>query len=341
MSEKSSNPSSADLSIDSLSLPEDFPSDSNDQLNNDSNNSNNKDIESLSTKKKRKKKKRNLNNSSSSSSFSYATLSNSSSRKATKDVDVRKEKEELIEGEEEEAEVVLEESAVGPEELHRACWKGDLELIRKLLKVNKGREQLNQRDRHGNPPLHIALHLRHKDIISYLLSEGADPTAKNGGGWNSLQEAVASAERETAMQIYMASMQEMQRRFYTRVPKLMDAVEHVGETHPSFPHQIIHSLLSISLFFFFFFFDFQIPNFYMELQWEFRSWVPLVSRFCPSDKYRIWKQGSNLRADTTLVGFQNFRWVRGNVSIVFSGRDTGVSLPPVLPLISMTDVFVL
>jgi len=112
--------------------------------------------------------------------------------------------------------------------LHKACWKGDLDVVKQILSTKSGLQQLNKRDPRGNPPLHIAIHLRHKEIINALLSAGVDPTMKNGGGWNSLQEAVASAERETAIQIYVASMQEMQNRFYRRVPDLLNAIENVS-----------------------------------------------------------------------------------------------------------------
>ena len=56
----------------------------------------------------------------------------------------------------------------------------------------------------------------------------------------------------------------------------------------------------------------------MEISWSFGSWVPLVSKFCPYDNYKIWKKGSCIRMDTTLIGFENLQWIRGDVSFLFS-----------------------
>ena len=41
---------------------------------------------------------------------------------------------------------------------------------------------------------------------------------------------------------------------------------------------------------------------------------------CPSDTYKIYKQGSNVRIDTTLLGFEQSSWQRGNKSYVFKAE---------------------
>lgn len=57
------------------------------------------------------------------------------------------------------------------------------------------------------------------------------------------------------------------------------------------------------------------------MTWNFSSWVPLLARLCPSDTYKIWKKGTSVRVDTTLVGLESLRWIRGDVSILFRVDD--------------------
>lgn len=176
-----------------------------------------------------------------------------------------------------------------PFPLHQAVANRDIQAIEELLAVSP--EKINQRDWHGNPPLHLAIHLKFHEIVELLLEKGADPSFKNGGGWNSLDEAIASEQKKTVEIVLKYFRMQGISELHQKMPELLTAIE-------------------------------KLPDFYLELKWEFKSWIPFVSKFCPQDTYKVWKRGSSLRVDTTLVGFQNLRWQRGNVSIVLTGKET-------------------
>lgn len=46
-----------------------------------------------------------------------------------------------------------------------------------------------------------------------------------------------------------------------------------------------------------------------------------MSNICPSDVYKVYKRGSNVRIDTTLLGFDTTSWQRGNRSYIFKGQS--------------------
>jgi len=175
--------------------------------------------------------------------------------------------------------------------LHKAVWRNDVARVKEILESKKDID-INERDCHGNSPLHLAIHFRYRDIVHLLLDFGADPTFKNGGMWSPLQEAVASGNRRIVMDIMLAVKDHVNDEFEKRAPHLITALE-------------------------------KLPDFYMEMRWEFKSWVPLISRLCPWDTYKIWKRGAAIRVDTTLVGFENMKWMRGSISILFKGEDGG------------------
>ena len=57
-----------------------------------------------------------------------------------------------------------------------------------------------------------------------------------------------------------------------------------------------------------------MPDFEMDMTWEFSSWIPFVSGLLPKDTMTIRKRGSSIRMDSTLLGMSGLTWQRGDVS---------------------------
>uniref|UniRef100_A0A8C5PUW6 Ankyrin repeat domain 13B n=1 Tax=Leptobrachium leishanense TaxID=445787 RepID=A0A8C5PUW6_9ANUR len=152
-------------------------------------------------------------------------------------------------------------------------------------------EQLEQVDPRGRTPLHLATTLGHIECTRVLLNHGADVSKENRSGWTVLQEAVSTRDLELVRLV-------LRHRDYQRTIKRLAGIP------------ILLEKLR------------KAQDFYVEMKWEFTSWVPLVSKICPSDTYKVWKSGQNLRVDTTLLGFDHMTWQRGNRSFIFRGQDT-------------------
>ncbi|XP_061868235.1 ankyrin repeat domain-containing protein 13B isoform X2 [Colius striatus] len=180
----------------------------------------------------------------------------------------------------------------GPEgryPLHYLVWHNRArDLDRELSDKQADIEQLDPR---GRTPLHLATTLGHLECARVLLKHGADVGKENRSGWTVLQEAVSTRDLELVQLV-------LRYRDYQRAIKRLAGIP------------ILLEKLR------------KAQDFYVEMKWEFTSWVPLVSKICPSDTYKVWKSGQNLRVDTTLLGFDHMTWQRGNRSFVFRGQDT-------------------
>ncbi|XP_010859982.1 PREDICTED: ankyrin repeat domain-containing protein 13B [Bison bison bison] len=149
---------------------------------------------------------------------------------------------------------------------------------------------IEQLDPRGRTPLHLATTLGHLECARVLLAHGADVGRENRSGWTVLQEAVSTRDLELVQLV-------LRYRDYQRVVKRLAGIP-----------VLLEKLR-------------KAQDFYVEMKWEFTSWVPLVSKICPSDTYKVWKSGQNLRVDTTLLGFDHMTWQRGNRSFIFRGQD--------------------
>ncbi|MDP2437300.1 MAG: hypothetical protein Q8P67_16270, partial [archaeon] len=176
-------------------------------------------------------------------------------------------------------------------ELHRAVFARDYGKVAELIANNKedAHAFLDGRDSRGNSAMHIAAHWGDLRLINMLAAAGArlDPS---DAGWSVIQEAAASGMKEAMERLYVLGMQQARTMLENRA--VVAAQELVT-----------------------------LPDFYMEIHWSFSTWVPLISRFFPSDTYRVWKIGSQVRVDTTLIGFEGGRFKTGNNSLLFTGVD--------------------
>ncbi|XP_056297495.1 ankyrin repeat domain-containing protein 13B isoform X2 [Pseudoliparis swirei] len=178
--------------------------------------------------------------------------------------------------------------------VHYLVWHNKHRQLEKELAANE-QTDLESLDPRGRTPLHLAVTLAHLDCARVLLQRGADVSKENRNGWTVLQEAVSTRDPELVRLV-------LRYRDYQRTAKRLAGI-------PVLLEQLR-----------------QAQDFYVEMKWEFTSWVPLVSRICPSDTYRVWKSGQCLRVDTTLMGFDQMTWQRGNRSFIFRGQDSSAEV---------------
>ncbi|KAI5064445.1 hypothetical protein GOP47_0021115 [Adiantum capillus-veneris] len=141
-------------------------------------------------------------------------------------------------------------------------------------------------------PLHLAVRLGDAASVEMLMAAGADWSLQNEQGWSALQEAVCAREEGIAMIITRYYQPLAWAKWCRRLPRITGTMR-------------------------------RMRDLYMEITFNFESSViPFISRIAPSDTYRIWKRGSNLRADMTLAGFDGFKIQRSDQSFLFLGDGT-------------------
>ncbi|XP_037537574.1 ankyrin repeat domain-containing protein 13C isoform X1 [Nematolebias whitei] len=168
--------------------------------------------------------------------------------------------------------------------VHECVFKGDVRRLSSLIRTNS----ISQKDVHGNTPLHLAVMLGHKECALLLLAHNAPVKIKNAQGWSPLAEAISYGDRQMITAILRKLKQQSRESVEDKRPKLLKALKELGD-------------------------------FYLEVHWDFQSWVPLLSRMLPSDACKIYKQGINIRLNTTLIDFNDMKCQRGDLSFIFNG----------------------
>lgn len=148
-------------------------------------------------------------------------------------------------------------------------------------------------------PLHLAVRLNDISAVRSLASAGADVSLQNAAGWNPLQEAICGRRSDIAAVLLRHHHRAAWQKWRRRLPRLVAALQ-------------------------------RMRDFYMEMSFHFESsFLPFVGRIAPSDTYRVWKRGADLRADTSLAGFDGLKIQRTEQSFIFIGDgDRSLGLSP-------------
>ncbi|KAK4772738.1 hypothetical protein SAY86_014513 [Trapa natans] len=147
-------------------------------------------------------------------------------------------------------------------------------------------------------PLHLAVRLNDTTAARIIAEAGADVSLHNSAGWNPLQEAMCRRYTEVARILVRHHHGAAWKKWRRRLPRLIAVLR-------------------------------RMRDFYMEISFHFESSViPFLSKIAPSDTYKIWKRDGNLRADTSLAGFDGMRVKRADQSFLFLGEgDQSKDIP--------------
>lgn len=138
-------------------------------------------------------------------------------------------------------------------------------------------------------PLHLSVRLNDSFAARTLAAAGADVSLQNSAGWNPLQEALCRRNSEIASILLRLHHRSAWAKWRRRLPRVIAVLR-------------------------------RMRDFYMEISFHFESSViPFVGKIAPSDTYKIWKRDGNLRADTSLAGFDGLKIQRADQSFLFLG----------------------
>lgn len=191
-------------------------------------------------------------------------------------------------------------------DLHYLVFNNDLKGLSAYLDKNNGKvDVLSQVDNHGNTALHLAVMLGRHECVKRLIKAGAVVKKRNKQFWTPLHEAISYGDRTIIKVILEKYDKEIDKIVEAAKPKIVSALE-------------------------------EMIDFYVEIKWDFETWIPLLSRFLPSDLCKIHKKGAKIRIDCTLGDFaandaktgnsngaSPLNWQRGDLTFIMDLSKIG------------------
>lgn len=139
---------------------------------------------------------------------------------------------------------------------------------------------LDERDLNGNTPLLLASKLALGDndylkCINFLFRSGANGKIRDKNGWSLMDEAISQQNPRLLAIVFDSLNLKKKEKIERNKLRILSKLE-------------------------------LIPDFYTEIHWECQSsWIPFLNKIAPSDTFQLWKVGSQIRLDFSLVGFSN------------------------------------
>ncbi|KAL0697629.1 hypothetical protein Bca4012_053751 [Brassica carinata] len=189
-----------------------------------------------------------------------------------------------------------------PEQIHTESDSISQERVAEIISAVIDRRDVPFRE----TPLHLAVRLGDVLAVKTIASAGADVELRNVAGWRASDEAVRRGNDEITEVVLRCQRRSGWCRWRRRLPRLIAVIG-------------------------------RMRDFYVEVSIGFESSVvPFFGKVAPSDTYRIWKRGGDLRADISLTGFDRFKIRRANRSFLFL-NDEDVSSPGTLLVLNRED----
>lgn len=158
---------------------------------------------------------------------------------------------------------------------HRAAFDNDVPALQAWL-VATPKADWTMLDLQGNTVLHVAVLRRAMTAADKLIAAGFPDSCKNARGWTALEEAAGLQDEDMVRLLYQAATAAAKAEMKER-----------------------RALLLASLH--------ELPDYHMTIKWELGSNIfgILLRRYAPHDTYTVWKRGTKMRIDGTLMGIED------------------------------------
>ncbi|CAG9323855.1 unnamed protein product [Blepharisma stoltei] len=179
--------------------------------------------------------------------------------------------------------------------LHKAVFERNLFRIRQLCAGEDNDRiyvDIDQVDFLGNTPLMLAVKLKRYEEVLVLVDHGADPKFRlSPEDPSPLEQALGMKDRHILSVLVAGYLRNTRETWVNHQEEFKKALS-------------------------------EMPDFSLIMRWECNSnLIPFVKKITPSDIYRIYKKGSQVRIDLTLIGWEGLKSKRGCLSIIYDSDE--------------------